>query len=245
MSKFSFIIIFSLLIVNNTFSQQNLSQTIALENVKLLHKPLLNMEINPYSRSEKSVFLAVMTSLLVPGLGELYVGSFETGKYHLIAEGSLWLTYVGIRKYSDWIRKDAYTYAKQHASANFDNKDEQYDVNVGNFNNMEEYNQAKSRNREYDMIYSGDDYFWDWRGVDTDRLRFKDLRIRSSEIRNNAKFVIAAVVINHIVSAFTAGRKASAYNKSLSRKIDEGSHSTLITTTISQNGVNLNLITHF
>jgi hypothetical protein len=41
------------------------------------------------------------------------------------------------------------------------------------------------------------------------------MRIRSDEIRNNSKFIIAAVVINHLLSAFNAGKKVAAYNRSL------------------------------
>jgi hypothetical protein len=159
--------------------------------------------------------LAVVASLILPGMGEWYAGSFESGKYNLIAEGGLWLAYSGFRMHANWLQQDAQTFAHQHAGAHFDNKDDQYSVNIGNFNSTDEYNQAKLRNRENDLIYSAEQYAWQW-DSDASRAQFKDVRIRSGEIKNNAKFIIAAVVINHLYSAFSAGRKAAAYNKDLS-----------------------------
>jgi hypothetical protein len=175
----------------------------------------IDLDYSGSSESKKSVVFAIVASLIIPGMGELYAGSFESGKYNLIAEGGLWLAYSGFRIHADWLQKDARIFANQHSGANFDNKDDQFSVNIGNFNTTDEYNQAKLRNRENEYVYTIEQYHWQW-DSDVNRTQFKDLRIRSSEIKNNAKFIIAAVVINHLFSAFSAGRKAAAYNKSLS-----------------------------
>ena len=175
----------------------------------------INLDYSSSSESKKSVVLAVVASLILPGMGELYAGSFESGKYHLIAEGGLWLAYSGFRMHANWLQQDAQSFANQHAGANFDNKDDQYSVNIGNFNSTDEYNQVKLRNRENDLVYTAEQFSWQW-DSDANRTQFKDLRIRSGEIKNNAKFIIAAVVVNHLFSAFSAGRKAAAYNKTLS-----------------------------
>jgi hypothetical protein len=176
-----------------------------------------DIDLSPSTGAKKSVMLAVLASFLVPGMGEWYAGSFESGKYHLIAEGGLWLIYGGFRTHSNWLRQDAQTFAKDHAGANFTNKDDQYAVNIGNFDNTYEYDDAKGRNREYDLMYQTDNpnYAWNW-DSDANRIRFKDLRIRSDGVKNNAKFIIGAIVVNHLLSAFSAGRKAAAYNKSIS-----------------------------
>ena len=175
----------------------------------------VNLDYTGSSDSKKSVMLAIAASLVLPGMGELYAGSFESGKYNLIAEGGLWLTYSGFRMHANWLQQDAQNFASQHAAANFTNKDDQYSVNIGNFNTTDEYNQTKLRNRDYDNVHTEGQYQWQW-DSDANRLQFKDLRIRSGEIKNNSKFIIAAVVINHIFSAFSAGRRAAAYNKSIS-----------------------------
>lgn len=176
------------------------------------------LDLTPVQDSKKSVLLAVCASLLVPGLGEWYVGSLETGKYQMIAEGGLWLTYAGFRIHANWLQQDAETFARQHAGANFNNKDDQYYVNIGNYNTTDEYNAAKGVNREYDLVYyvnEHPDYQWNW-DSDANRLNFKDMRIHSGEVKNRAKFMIGAIVVNHLLSAFLAGKQAAAYNRSIS-----------------------------
>jgi hypothetical protein len=164
---------------------------------------------------EKSVTLAVLYSLLLPGMGELYAGNFSSGKYYLIADAGLWLGYGGFQYYGRWLRTDARSYATQHAGANFDSKDEQFEVNIGNFNSVEEYNDARLRDRNFDMLYDPQSsYAWRWED-DASRLQFKDQRIRSDEVFQGARFVVGALVLNRIISAISAGRSASAYNRSL------------------------------
>ena len=68
---------------------------------------------------KKSVFLAVALSLTLPGMGELYAGNFNAGKYHLIAEGGIWLAYASLRLHSTWERQDAHSFAVEHAGRKF------------------------------------------------------------------------------------------------------------------------------
>jgi hypothetical protein len=160
----------------------------------------------------KSVTLAVAASLLLPGMGEWYAGNFETGRYLLIAEASLWTSYGGFYLYGNWLRTDARAFAKRHAGAQINGKDEQFEVNIGNFMNTEAYNEAKLRQREYSAVYSMASYRWAW-DTDANRQRFKHLRIQSDEVHQYGRFVLAALVVNRIVSAFLAARAASAYNR--------------------------------
>jgi hypothetical protein len=199
-------------------AQQKPISALLTTETKSLKPSTLSFDMSTSSDSRKSVFLAVAASLLVPGLGEWYAGSFETGKYNLMAEGGLWLTYAGFRTHAQWLQQDAETFAKQHAGADFSNKDDYYSVNIGNFNTTDEYNAAKGINREYDLVYRvniSPDYQWSW-DTEANRTHFRDMRIHSGEVKNRAKFVLGAVVVNHILSAFFAGKKAAAYNKALS-----------------------------
>ncbi|MBI3006154.1 MAG: hypothetical protein HYY49_12170 [Ignavibacteriales bacterium] len=161
---------------------------------------------------QKSVWLAVAYSLALPGVGELYAGSFSTGKYFLMGDAGLWLTYAGFISHGNWLRNDARAFARQHANAQLDGKDEQFEVNLGNFGNVGDYNQQKLRNREYSLLYTSSDHAWQWDN-DFHREQFKSLRIRSDETFRNANFLIGAAVVNRIVSAFMAGRAAAAHNR--------------------------------
>jgi hypothetical protein len=166
-------------------------------------------------RSSKSVALAIAYSLILPGLGDLYAENFATGKYFMGADAGLWLTYGGIRLYGQWLKEDAKTLAVQGASANFDGKDAKFEVNLGNFSDILSYNDAKLRNREYEMLYDPKSNFaWQWNS-DADRLHYKDLRNRGEGAMRNSQFVLGALILNRLVAAISAARSASAYNRSL------------------------------
>lgn len=206
-----------LLLLPIAFSAISLSQT-RIKDAILNHSETQEVRADPvsYQQAEplsyKSVALAVALSTIVPGAGELYAGNFENGKYALMAEAAIWVTYTALYTHGNWVRNDARLFASEHAGASFNSKGNKFDVDIGNYLSMNEYNHAKLRNRELDLLYTDPSYQWQW-DTDADRTAFKNARIRSDEIYQNAKFVIAAAVVNRIFSAFSAGRAASAYNR--------------------------------
>ncbi len=94
----------------------------------------------------KSVTLAVVFSALIPGTGELYAGNFETGKYAMMAEAAIWITYAAFYTHGNWVRQDARSFAAERARTNFNSKSDQFDVNIGNYLSIDEYNQAMEAN---------------------------------------------------------------------------------------------------
>jgi hypothetical protein len=244
MNRFLISITILLCLTQQVFAQiRPISAFVTKETQSKIAAPI-DLNYSNLSESRKSVLLAVVASLIIPGMGEMYAGSFESGKYNLIAEGGLWLTYGGFRMHANWLQNDARSFANQNAGANFDNKDDQYSVNIGNFSATDDYNQTKLRNREYDLVYSADQYKWQW-DSDANRAQFKDLRIRSAEIKNNANFIIAAVVVNHLFSAFSAGRKAAAYNRSLSMLDRIEIQTYTLNTGMHVDGIGFNISTKF
>ena len=174
--------------------------------------PLLQEQELP---GKKSVALAALYSLLLPGMGELYAGGFSSGKYFLVAEGVLWLTYTGFELYGNALRDDARSFAVAHAGVNPAGKDDRYFVDIGNFLSIQEYNEKQARDRELSRIYTPEDaYAWRW-NTDAERAQYRSSRIKAEEMWNNKKFVAAAVIINHVASAINAGRSAAAHNRSL------------------------------
>jgi len=172
---------------------------------------LLELQETVSSPGEKSVVLAAGLSLILPGMGELYADNFGTGKYFLIADGVLWLTYAGLNLSSGWVQDDADVYMTQHAGASVEGKDDQFRVDVGNYLTVQEYNEAKLRAREYSKLYDPVVYYWNW-DSNPNRNEYRDLRITSDELERNATFVLGALVVNRLISAFVAGRSASSYN---------------------------------
>lgn len=180
-------------------------------DIRVMQSPSMAFE-EISAGSSKSVFLAAGLSVILPGAGELYACNFESGKYSLIAEAAVWITYAGFYSHASWVRQDARLFATQRSGARFDSKDDKFAVDIGNFNSTSDYNQAKLRNREYDLLYMDPVFNWQW-DTDQSRVAFKNERIRSDEIFQNAKFVIIAAVVNRVFSAFSAGRAASAHNR--------------------------------
>jgi hypothetical protein len=167
------------------------------------------------SPQKKSVGLAAVYSLLLPGMGELYAEGFSSGKYFLLAEGVLWLTFASFEIYGNSLQEDARAFAVANAGVDPAGKDDQYFVDIGNFMNVREFNEKQARDREPDRIYTpAAAYAWQWQ-TDAERAQYRDVRIKSEEMWNNKKFVVAAILINHVASAINAGRSAVAYNKAM------------------------------
>ena len=167
---------------------------------------------------KKSQAAAVLYSLILPGMGEWYAGDFGNGRYSLIAEATLWLTYASFRQYGNWYQSDARQFASVHAGASLGGKNDQFFVNMGNFDNVSDYNDQKLRERDLLDVYDpAAGYFWSW-DTDADRARFRAMRVSGDKIFNNSRFVIGAVIVNHIISAVNAARLVRHYNKNA----DEG-----------------------
>jgi hypothetical protein len=171
------------------------------------------------SVEKKNVATAVVYSLLLPGMGELYAGNYASGKYFTIAEGTLWLTLGSVHWYANWLQDDARSFAVQHAGISPDTKADQYYVDIGNFSNTYAYNQGALKAREYFKTYDpNSSYAWNW-DIDASRSQFRDMRVSADEMFNNTKFVAAVIGLNHLISAINAARAVIAHNKA----VDTGS----------------------
>jgi len=167
------------------------------------------------SDERKSPALAVLYSLLLPGMGELYAGDYSGGKYFTMLEGGLVVALIGVDRYANWLQSDAYTYAAQHAHAGVDGKDDRYYVALGDYNDVFEYNNAMLRRRLPQYVYNpaSSDY-WKWDAT-ANRNHYFDLKVTSDNRFNDARFIGAAIVVNHLISAINAGRIAISHNKGL------------------------------
>jgi hypothetical protein len=171
--------------------------------------------------SRKAPGLAAVYSLLVPGMGELYAGDFSSGKYFLMSEGVLWLTFAAFEVYGNSVRDDARLFAVSNAGVNPAGKSDQFYVDVGNFLNTADYNDKKLRDRTPSLVYDpAAGYAWQW-GTDAQRLTFRDMRVHSETMFNNKKFVGAAILINHVASAINAARAAIAHNSAVNNLLGD------------------------
>jgi len=157
---------------------------------------------------------AFIRSLILPGSGERYLGKKTLAKAFLITEITLWVGYFAFNEYSKWIREDAYAFAATHSGAKTDGKPSQFFVDIGNYAGIAEYNDAKQRMRQFDKVYTSEDYFWQW-DEDQSRRKFENMRISSDQAINRSVFVLGGIFANHILSAIDAVWQTHRYNKKL------------------------------
>jgi hypothetical protein len=163
----------------------------------------------------KSPGLAVIYSLLLPGMGELYAGDMRSGKFFLIGEGALWLTYAVFEISGNDLRDASRSYAASHAGVMTAGKDDQYFIDIGNFLSIDDYNAKKLRDRDITKLYDpGAGYSWQW-DSDGSRAAYRSDRIRSETMYNGRKFVGAAILVNHVASAINAARAAISHNSAI------------------------------
>ena len=209
------IIIATSVLAGSLFAQSSVTelrhQLISVDGASAV-TPVMFQE-NTMLPKKKSQALAVVYSLALPGMGELYADGFDNGKYSLTAEATLWLTYISFYQYGSWMQSDARSLVTVHAGASSGGKDDQFFVNAANFSNVYDYNDKKLRDRALDEVYDpSQGYYWSW-DSDANRQRFRALRISSDKVFNNSRFVIGAIIVNHIVSALNAARLVRHFNR--------------------------------
>jgi hypothetical protein len=182
----------------------------------------LDLHIQELGATRKSPALAALYSLLVPGLGEHYAeGWAGSGKFFSGFEGLLWLGFAGTSIYGNSLRDDALAFAAAHAGVNLVGKDDQFLIDVGNFNTTQEFNEVRLRDREPERLYDVTAGFgWRW-DSDANRNLYRDRRISGEDVLNNRKFIVTAIIVNHLASAINAARLAIAFNKTVNEQLGE------------------------
>lgn len=230
--------------LSTTFAQTNKQeiQSEMLRGIKLSDDTMTEIS----APGKKNAGKAVLYSLLLPGMGELYAEGFDEGKYSLISEGALWLTYYGFQQYGTWLQNDARSFASTHAGATIAGKNDAYFVNLGNFGDTYEYNEKKLRDRDIEKLYSvNSSYYWKW-DSDANRRQYRALRVSSDKVFNNGKFIVGAIIVNHILSAVNAARLVRTFNTHSTGKLESWRiESSLQGRGALPDGIALSLIHHF
>jgi hypothetical protein len=169
-------------------------------------------------KTKKSTGMAIIYSLLLPGMGELYADSYNSGIYFTIADGVLWGTFIGMNVYGNW-QKDRYIeYAQVNADITTEYKDDNYYATIGSYSDMETYNDLKALERNYDQMYNSEVYYWKW-NTSEDRKSYRTMWISSEQTFNNVRFVVGALILNRVISAINAVRLVSKYNNKLNEEV--------------------------
>jgi hypothetical protein len=203
------------------FPQQNKTKDLlALKNeIKMPANILPQTSLNSQADfKKKNAGLAILYSVLLPGMGELYAESYSSGKYFTIAEGAMLISYFGLNAYGNW-QEDRYkSFAAANGGIDLAGKDEDYFAIIGEYNSIEDYNNSQALDRNFPEMYEPAAYYWKWETSD-ERRTYRNMWVSSEQAFNNLRFVVGAMILNRIVSAINAVRLVAAYNKSMQEDV--------------------------
>jgi hypothetical protein len=196
-------------------SQKTLLLENEFQNSKKNENKIASAELSA-DVSKKNTGLAIIYSLLLPGMGELYAESYSSGKYFTIAEGVLWGTFIGINTYGSWQRDRYKSFAASNGGVNIDGKNDDYFATISEYENITQYNNEKALEHSFDEMLNDQRYYWNWEN--NDRRTYRGMWVSSEHAFNNVRFIVGALIVNRIVSAINAVRLVAAYNKRQSQE---------------------------
>jgi hypothetical protein len=239
-----------LFIASLSFAQQEQQKSLAelqcqISGLQSAEYKVLNLENDTQKlKSKKNPGLAILFSMLLPGMGELYAGDYSGGKYFTIADGVLWGVFAGFQSYGNWKEDNYKSFLQSKAGANLDGKDNDYFTNVGIYISVDEYNKEQELNREFSSAYYKSSYYWKWQS-ESDRKEYRNMWSSSENAYTNVRFVVGALVLNRLLSAINAVRLVSAYNKNLESDSQLSYYFSYRPATSLPSSINLNLVKPF
>lgn len=182
-----------------------------------------------------------LRSLAIPGWGHYYNDSnnWTRGKVHLGADIVMIGAYFGLNARASNLEGQYETFAQLSAGVDLAGKSRRFQLALTQFNSLKEYNDFQLRSRNWDQLLPDtQENSWQWES-DQARERYSDLRETSDRARNQLPAIAGLMVVNRVVSAISAYRRA--------RNMATGPELTLLPafTGDSQSGVIANLSFRF
>ncbi len=172
----------------------------------------------------KSPKIALLSSAVLPGLGELYAKSYIMSAVFVGLEATLWGMYFKYIDQGEKLEKEFQNFADAHWSR------EQYEQWItGPGSSVSKTHELPETNTQqyYEMIGKYDQFFRGWDDSDAysyggerspQRLKYMDMREDSNIELKNATTMASVVILNHIVSAVDAAWCTYRYNKNYAKK---------------------------
>jgi len=154
--------------------------------------------------------VAFLKSMAVPGWGHHYVdkSNWQRGKFHLGIDAALILSYVGLRIYRNNVQHNWYTYGQSKAGVPIKGRSRNFQIAVGNYENLDAYNDYQLRNRQWNqLIKDTPKNSWNWSNK-SQRSRYKQLRDRYEGIDNQLPAILRLMVLNRVISWISAFNRA-------------------------------------
>jgi hypothetical protein len=176
------------------------------------------------TKPEKSGVLAMCASLVLPGLGQQYLGQNNRALAYFSAEALFVAGAFFCDHYSRRLTQSARAYAWEHANVTGGSgADGQFWQDVGNYDQSDGSNQSISKgyNNQQELIYRSQehDYLtpnlqWQWDDP-LNRKKYGDFLKRSTGYKVASSFFLGALVLDRLVSFVDA--RFSALHQSTTR----------------------------
>ena len=195
-----------------------LLMVILLVAVSAFSQVVITVDENVSKNQDKSLWLALGASALLPGMGELYLDERSLVKPFVWTDAALWLTAIGSYFIGERYITSAHGYAVRHAGLTTDSKDVSLLNTVGDYRSRggvagqnsspemdEDYNQAMIRaGKAIDDEYS-ESIQWNWGSSDnpesTEHIDEFKSRLRHFRVsRIVFQVSVGALVLNRVVS---------------------------------------------
>ncbi|MBU1936248.1 hypothetical protein KKG05_02535 [bacterium] len=159
------------------------------------------------SKKSKERGDAFLKSLVLPGWGQYDSGHKKSAVLFALTECAIIGGMVAFNAHGAAKRDDYKALASLHAGVVGDHSHDFY-VDIGNWDNVDDYNEQRLQDREFDRLYTSTLDYWEW-DSQASRVEMEKIRIQSDKAFNAVYYLIGGIVLNHIASAIHAGRVAS------------------------------------
>jgi hypothetical protein len=157
---------------------------------------------------------AFFKSLVIPGWGQLELGQRSAALTFFGTEVALVGGMLALNSYGRAGRADYRSLAAAYAGV-VGNHDHDFYVDVGNWMSVDEYNERRLRDRQFDALYTSPEDRWYWDSEDH-RGEMERARVRSDGAVNKILCLGGGLAINHVASAIHAGRAQTKQHKQAS-----------------------------
>ena len=149
---------------------------------------------------QKSVSLAMIADLALPGLGHYYYGEKKSAFGFFLADVLSIFGVAGCYSYANQLETSSHTYALIYANTQGGSgATDYYWTLVGQYNDADYYNSIMDLNRTPQNKILAENLQWRW-ADDTYRQRYQDYRHSAMNFRVAGNFFIGAMVLNRVLA---------------------------------------------
>lgn len=172
---------------------------------------------------------AIVLSLIMPGLGEIYMGKVRSGLPFITIEGISWTSFAYLKWEEKGVKEDYKVFAYKWSGASIQRNDESYwqaiEFNLNYDEYLEKlrrearnlYPDSPSKQGEYVRNHNVGDP-WDWANRNL-WFKFQELRAKYRSIQDWASVSLGVLIANRVISVLnvfllsrSSGRLSLQYN---------------------------------